>query len=85
MWTKLATNEFESSAMAALRVADFFARHHSESPVLLDYEEAYDRVGHDWVDTCLAQSGLCTNLRQVLMALLQGMRSRLIINGGLED
>ena len=74
-----------NTAMAAIRVADFFARHRSFFPVLLDYEKAYDRVDHEWINLCLAKSGVGKSLRDVLMALLRGMRSRLIINGELGD
>jgi len=80
-----------NTAMAAIRVADFFARHRSFLPVLLDYKKAYDhrlscsQVDHGWIGLCLAKSGMGKPLRGVLMALLWGMRSRLIINGELGD
>jgi len=74
-----------NTAMAALRVADYFSRHNRAFPVLLDYEKAYDRVDHGWVDVCLSQAGVSQKLRRVLMALLRGMKSRLIINRGLGE
>jgi len=43
-----------NTAMAALRVANYFSRHNRAFPVLLDYEKAYDRVDHGWVDVCLS-------------------------------
>jgi len=74
-----------NTAMAAMRVADFFSRHRSSFPVLLDYAKAYDRVDHGWVEVCLGRSGIGPEIQRVLLNLLRGMKSRLIVNGELGE
>lgn len=74
-----------SSHIAALRVADHFARFPSQKPVLLDYDKAYDRVSHEWIQTVLEKSGFPERPLTVILNCLDGMTSRVLINNTLTE
>ena len=40
------------------------------SPLLLDREKAYDRVSHEWRETCLIKSGFPAQLLRLIMNIL---------------
>jgi hypothetical protein len=74
-----------SPHLAIMRVADRFKRHPEEKPVLLDYDKAYDRVDHEWVNIVLMKSGFPTTVRTVINSMLLGMRSKIIVNNELTE
>jgi hypothetical protein len=74
-----------SPHIAALRVADHFARHPANKPVLLDYDKAYDRVSHEWILTVLTTSKFPPRLTKVIMSCLTGMTSRVLVNNVLTE
>jgi hypothetical protein len=74
-----------SPHLAALRVADHFARFPSQKPVLLDYDKAYDRVSHEWIEAVLTRTGLPSNLTRVILACLSGMSSQILVNNTLTE
>lgn len=72
-----------SPHIAAWRVADHFARFPSHMPVLLDYDKAYDRVSHEWIQLVLTESGFPQRPQTVILNCFEGMTSQVLINNTL--
>ena len=49
-------------------------------PLLLDSEKAYNRVSHEWLQTCLIKSGLLVSLTTLILNILLSTSVQIITN-----
>ena len=53
--------------------------------VCLDIRQAYDRVDRGWLQRCLTSHGYRTGVRRWVVLLMEGTRSRVLVNGWLTE
>jgi len=72
-----------STHHAALRFAHLLSSTEDSFPLLLDSEKAYDRVSHEWLETCLIKSGFPVPLATLILNILHSSSGRIITNNRL--
>jgi len=70
----------QSTHHAALRFAHLLNTTKDTFPLLLDSEKAYDRVSHEWLQTCLIKSGFLVSLTTLILNILHSTSGQIITN-----
>ena len=68
---------------AIIRVSTHLINSENATPLLVDFEKAYDKVNRDWLQTVLNEAGFPTLLTKAIMDIQRNSVTSLIINGQL--